>query len=163
MNIVITQLPPDDWQKYRDLRLLALKTDPLAFASTLSEEVNLSEKSWRDRIHNMWFAISNQQPAGMIGLLRPENESSHHCGNVISLWVKPECQGRGIAKALIRELQHISPKIGVKKLSLNVTVTQKAAIQLYESMGFQKIALLKANLMKDGAYLDEHLMEWHGI
>jgi len=161
MNFIITQLSPDEWQKYRDIRLEALKADPLAFASSLNEEVKLPEKSWRDRIHNMWFAMFNNQPVGMAGLLRHENESSLHCGNIISLWVKPEFQGRGIAKALIRELRAISLKTGIKKLSLEATITQQAAIRLYETMGFEKIALLKANLYKDGKYLDEYLMEWH--
>ncbi len=161
MNITITQLSSEDWQKYRDIRLLALKSDPYAFGSSYEEEVNLTETDWRNRISVMWFAVVDGQIAGLIGLLRRDNLASIHCGSIISLWVKPEFRGYGVAKSLLQNLQNIAPSLGLRKISLQVTATQPAAIRLYEKMGFEKIGLLKENLLKDEVYLDEFLMEWH--
>lgn len=160
-TVAITQLSSDDWQKYRDIRLLALKSDPHAFGSSYEEEINLSETDWRNRIGVMWFAMVDGQVAGLIGLLRRENQASIHISYIISLWVKPAFRGRSLAKSLLQNLQDIAPSIGLRKISLQVTATQPAAIRLYEKMGFIKICLLRENLLKDGVYLDEFLMEWH--
>lgn len=43
MEIDVTKLPSDEWHKYRDIRLLALKSDPCAFGSSYEEEINLAE------------------------------------------------------------------------------------------------------------------------
>jgi ribosomal protein S18 acetylase RimI-like enzyme len=161
MNITIAELPADEWQQYRDIRLLALKSDPYAFGSSYEEEINLLETDWRNRIKVMWFAIVDAQVAGLIGLLKRENHASMHSGYIVSLWVKPSLRRHGIAEALIQKLQDIAPSLGLRKISLQVAATQPAAIKLYEKMGFEKIGLLKENLLKDGIYLDEYLMEWH--
>jgi ribosomal protein S18 acetylase RimI-like enzyme len=161
VNITITQLSPDEWQKYRDIRLLALKSDPHAFGSSYEEEINLIETDWRNRISVMWFAIVDGQVAGLIGLLRRENQASIHCGSIISLWVEPAFRGHGVAQSLLQHVQDIASGLGLRKISLQVTISQAAAIKLYERMGFEKIGLLKENLQKDGVYLDEFFMEWH--
>lgn len=161
MSITILKLSSNEWQNYRDIRLLALKRDPHAFGSSYEEEIGLSEADWRKRINNMWFAIVDGQIAGLVGLLIRENLASKHCGYIISLWVKPPFRGRDIAKSLLQHLQTIAPSLGLRKISLQVTVTQPAATALYEKMGFEKVGLLKENLLKDDNYLDDFLMEWH--
>lgn len=77
------------------------------------------------------------------------------CGSIISLWVKPEFGGYGIAKSPLQNLQNIAPNLGLRKISLQVTATQRAAVRLYEKMGFIKIGLFRDNLLKDSIYLDE--------
>lgn len=161
MTMKITQLSPDEWQKYRDIRLLALKSDPHAFGSSYEEEINLSENDWRNRIKVMWFAMVDGEVAGLVGLLQRENLASIHCGYIISLWVKPALRGRGIAKVLVEKLKDLAPSLGLRKMSLQVSSTQPETKRLYEKIGFEEVGLLKENLLKDGKYLDEHLMEWH--
>lgn len=161
MLIHITQLSPDEWQKYREIRLEGLQTDPLAFGSSYEEEINFTETNWRNRINAMWFALVDGKIVGMIGLLTGANMSTRHCGQIISLWVKPTFRGQGIAKALVQKLQEIAPQHGLRKLSLQVATTQTNAIKLYEIMGFKNITLLTENLRKGDRYLDEYLMVWH--
>lgn len=161
MNLTIAELPEHEWQKYRDIRLLALKNDPYAFGSSNEEEINLSETDWRNRIKAVQFAIINGEVVGLIGLLRGDNLANKHCGHIISLWVKPTLRGRGIAKKLVEKLQKLAQSSGIRKLSLHVSITQPAALRVYENLGFKHVGLLKENLLKDGIYLDEYLMEWH--
>ncbi len=160
MNLIISKLPEHEWQKYRDIRLLALKSDPYAFGSSFEEEVNLAELDWRNRMNTIWFAIIDGEPVGLIGLLKRENHASRHCGCIVSFWVKPAFRGHGLAKGLLQNLQQIAKNQGIRKISLNVTTTQSSAIRLYEKVGFTKIGILKENLLKDGVYLDEYYMEW---
>lgn len=161
MISTITQLSADSWQQYRDIRLEALQTDPLAFGGSYEEESTNDVTDWKNRINNMWFALINDEIVGMVGLLKRTDQSCKHCGCIISLWVKPTFRGQGIAKALVQKIQEIAPELGIRKISLHATTTQTNAIKLYEAMGFKKIAVLKENLYKDNQYLDEYLMEWH--
>lgn len=64
--IEIKKLPPSRWKDFRDLRLEALQTDPLAFASSYEEEKNLTQDEWKRRINNSLFALSSDKPIGMI-------------------------------------------------------------------------------------------------
>lgn len=44
--IVIKTLSSEDWEKFRDIRLEALQTDPLAFGSSYAEEKILTQSEW---------------------------------------------------------------------------------------------------------------------
>jgi ribosomal protein S18 acetylase RimI-like enzyme len=158
--MLITQLSSQRWQDYRDLRLLALKSDPLAFASSYDEEAKLDEDKWCSRISTMYFAVDEKTPVAMVGLLRHIPKAMYHCADIVSLWVKPDYRKKSIAEMLIAKLQSLSQQLEIRKLSLEVVVTQNAAIRLYEKMGFEKVALLKANIYKENTYYDEYLMTW---
>lgn len=160
MNIAIIKLPSDKWHLYRDMRLSALKNTPTAFASSFEQEKQFNEEVWRQNIDNMWFAVSHDQLIGMVGLLLIEQKNNTHIGYLVSLWVLPEFQKRKAGQALIRELQNFATKNNLIKIALEVTASNREAVGLYEKMGFKKIKLLKNNLLKDGKYLDEFLMEW---
>ena len=68
--IEVKKLPPDRWKDYRDLRLTALRSDPLAFGSSYAEEKNLTEDEWKRRLNNAIFVLSNDKPVGMIVTLQ---------------------------------------------------------------------------------------------
>lgn len=156
----VIRLLPNDWTKYRDIRLLALQSDPHAFGSSFEEESGLSETDWRNRNTSMWFAENDGDIVGLIGLLRCENLASKHCGFMVALWVKPQYRNQGIASTLVERLKDAEAEPGIRKISLHVSETQQAAKRLYEKLGFKEVGLVKANLFKDGKYLDEYLMEW---
>jgi ribosomal protein S18 acetylase RimI-like enzyme len=158
--VTIGQLAPDLWQQYKALRLEALQTDPQAFGGSYVEEVVFSEALWQERICNMWFAMIDGQPVGMVGLLPGPMLSTRHKAMIISMWVKPSFRGQGIAKALMQEIQRIAPAQGFIKLFLDVTTTQTAAVKLYTSVGFQKVGLQQKEVFINGQYLDQYLMEW---
>ena len=130
MSTVIIKLSPDNWQKYRDIRLIALKSDPLAFASSYEQEIQFDEQIWRQNIHNMWFAMVNSQVVGMIGMLIIEESKNTNIGYVVSLWVSPQFQKRQIGQALVRAIQNFAAPKNLKKLILEVTASNQAAIGL---------------------------------
>lgn len=154
----IGKLAPDRWQEFQRIRLLALKTDPHAFCAAYADDARLTEQDWRSRLDVMLFALAGEQAIGLVGLLPNNNDKGS--GHVVSLWVDPSFRGQGIGESLIKKVQIVAVASNIVKLSLEVTVTQKAALQLYEKMGFKKICLLKDNLLKNGHFLDEFLMEW---
>lgn len=155
MEISITKLPPESWQAYRDIRLKAIQCDPQAFAETLSQTLARPEEEWKSYIQNMWFVLAGQNIIGMIGLLK----ETHDRANIISLWVDPEHRGKKIGTKLIQYVLAYAQDIGIKTLNLTVTTTQKAAIQVYMSLGFTIVAGHEKAICRDDAYFDQYLME----
>ncbi|QQR48953.1 GNAT family N-acetyltransferase [bacterium] len=159
--IGIIQLPPDSWQVYRELRLEALQNDPQAFGGSYEEEINLTPTNWQNRLKSMWFAWTDNQIIGMIGLVQNKEMGIKHYAFLVSLWVKPAYRRQGIGALLIKHVQKDAPTKQLRKILLHVTKTQPGALRLYETVGFKKVGTLKENLFKDNRYLDQDLMEWH--
>lgn len=161
MTILVSRIPDHRWQEYRDIRLMALAFDPNAFCSTYEEEKKFSKSDWQLRQKNMWFALVDEKIVGLIGLIKRPYRASQHIGDLVSLWVKPEYRGQGIAQRLVACVQEQASLMHMRKISLQATVEQIDAINLYEKMGFCKIGLLKEEIKtNDGRFLDEYYMEW---
>lgn len=67
--------------------------------------------------------------------------SSTHVGELRVL-VAPDWRGRGLGRALIQECFAQALELGLKKLVARMTVDQRAAIALFEELGFRAEALL---------------------
>jgi len=76
--VTLTRLDESRWHDYRDLRLEALKEEPLAFGSAYEEELPYSEADWRSRIKNVIFAMIDGKPGGMIVYVRNPRSKTNH-------------------------------------------------------------------------------------
>ena len=57
--------------------------------------------------------------------------------------VSLDVRGRGVGRALLQETFIIALSAGLEKLSVQMTVDQRNAIALFESLGFKAEALLR--------------------
>ena len=156
----IVQLASDDWELYRDLRLRAVEDNPQSFLSTPDEVMAKEEKVWREQLANMWFAVVGGKLVGMIGAIRTGRAKDNHFFDVVSFFVLPEFRGKGVGRALLKhviELAKANPEI--VKLRLGVTTTQTGAIELYKSLGFEKIGHSKMSCKVGDEFFDEDFME----
>ena len=55
---------------------------------------------------------------------------------IITIGVRPDARGNGIAMAMLGLLEHEVKKVGVKKIFLDVSAENTAAINLYKKCGF---------------------------
>ena len=163
MPLQIIQLPTDEWTRYRDIRLAALLESPNAFCSTFNTEAVFSEEQWKSRMPRMWFAVGDDSPSlcGMIGLILQSNDTTS--AHVVSFWVSPPCRCKGVGKALLRHVQtfHFTSGSPLKKICLDVIVTQTEAIGLYHRLDFRIVALEKNAVLRESGNLDQYRMEWH--
>ncbi len=139
----IIKLQPDDWQRYREIRLECLREEPQAFGSSYADMVQKPAEFWQGRLadaaqaEKSWllFAQEGEQLIGIIGAFYEEESQAAH---IISVYVRKSSRGRGLGKALMEGiLSEVKKKQGIHTATLGVNQEQAAAVALYRGFGFQ--------------------------
>lgn len=128
----IERLAPDDWARWREVRLRALETDAAAFARSAHTLLgpDTPEQQWREAIASRHVVLAVDETAGdvaMIGLvdgLEPE---------LISMWVAPEVRHTGLGRALV---DVVVAQAGNRDMVLRVMANNAPAIDFYRGCGF---------------------------
>lgn len=158
--IKIRKLPTNRWKYHRELRLESLKKDAIAFSSSYEEEKKLSEAVWKKRTKNTLFALSDGEPIGMIACVFNNKRKIRHIANVYGFYVKENYRYRGVGNKLIESaLSLIKKNKGIIKINLTVNPKQKAAVKLYKKFGFKVVGKLRKDLLVNGKFYDELVME----
>ena len=66
------------------------------------------------------------------------NEAQAFAGTLTSAFVAPWARGRGLGRGIIREIESLARELGIAVLNLDLRDTQRAAIALYEAMGYRR-------------------------
>jgi ribosomal protein S18 acetylase RimI-like enzyme len=141
-SILIRTVEPTDWEAYRDLRLRALTTDPLAFGSTFEREQAFTEDRWRERLsrgalpvpRTTWAAEEGR--SGFVGMVVAARIGG--AIHIFGMWVAPEFRGRGIGGRLLdTALSWITNVAPGSPVQLEVNPRELAAVHLYQSRGFR--------------------------
>lgn len=132
MSARIEAVEPDDWKRWRAIRLRALAEDAPAFACSAHAwiEGGDTEQRWRERIAapgRLYLASEDDRDVAMIGLA-PGDEPE-----LISMWVAPEARRSGVGRALV---ETVVAEAGDQPLRLRVMADNAAAIAFYEGCGF---------------------------
>jgi GNAT superfamily N-acetyltransferase len=140
--MTVRRLRGDEAALFKMLRLRALADAPDAFARTYAEISAKPEAYWQEMTlsvtepgrHAMFVAESDGMPIGMaFGLLDRDHSTRAHLGG---MWVEPEARQRGCGRALSDAVIAWAQERGFAAIALWVTEGNKAAITLYERLGF---------------------------
>jgi len=96
------------------------------------------------------LAVRDGKVVGCGTLVRDPLSWSPHVGE-IRMVVSADVRGKGVGRALSQETFALALGAGLEKLSVQATVDQRAAIALFESLGFKAEALLR-----------DHVRDVHG-
>ena len=158
--VQIRKLPADRWRDFRDLRLKALKTDPAAYGSSYEEEVKVKEEEWRRRIRSTVFALSGDEPIGMIVAYFDQRPKTRHIVEIYGFYVSPEHRGEGVGtKLLERALALAGRNRRIVKVSLAVNPEQRAAVKIYRKAGFVVTGRAERELKVGGKFYSMIFME----
>lgn len=96
--------------------------------------------------------------AGSLQLIRPapNNEAQQFAVHLSHHFVAPWARGYGLARALLMEAERIAMDEGYEIINLDVRATQKAAISLYESQGYQLVGTHPAYARVKGRLIEGH-------
>jgi RimJ/RimL family protein N-acetyltransferase len=88
------------------------------------------------------LAMKGGTVVGCGTLVRDRHSWSQHVGE-IRMVVSQDVRGQGVGRALSQETFALALGAGLEKLSVQMTVDQRGAITLFESLGFKAEALLR--------------------
>ncbi|MDE2637092.1 MAG: GNAT family protein [Chloroflexota bacterium] len=169
-ELTIITLPPARWREAKQLRLQALLAEPAAFASSYEDELAFADEVWigrsksaYERDGNMtFFAEADGELVGMAGAHWSAKAKLRHVAEVYGVYVSPDQRGNGVAPRLMRRLLAELRSMGqIEKVSLMVNTEARAAIRLYEKLGFEIVGTAYREEKVGGRYYDLHYMELH--
>jgi RimJ/RimL family protein N-acetyltransferase len=108
------------------------------------------------------LAIKDGKVVGCGTLVRDPHSWSPHVGE-IRMVVSLDVRGQGVGRALLQETFAIALGAGLEKLSAQMTVDQRAAIALFESLGFRAEALLRDHVRDVGGKTHDIVVLGHNI
>jgi ribosomal protein S18 acetylase RimI-like enzyme len=129
----------DEWERWRELRLESLRSDPEAFFSTYEKELGYPDELWRSRTEAMATApdratlVAEEEGAwlGCAGII-PEGGTAQ----LVGMWTRPEARRRGVGRALVRAALEFAAGAGHDRVQLWVSLQNPGAASLYEDCGF---------------------------
>ena len=163
MPTVIRRLAQSDLPAYRVVRLEALQRHTEAFLSAYEDEVAESLDSYKRMIATppsaTFGCFVDDTLVGITGLIVSPRAKLRHKGTIVSVYVRPDRRGLGLARQLMDAAIAEARLIGVDTVLLTVTVGNDAAERLYLGLGFRRYGVEERALRVGDRYFDEALMD----
>jgi ribosomal protein S18 acetylase RimI-like enzyme len=167
---IIRPVTEHDMPAFHALRLAGLLAHPEAFGETAEHFKTISTNQLTARLRAsearggciLGAFSSDGALVGVVGLGRQEGEKMEHRAILWGMYVAPVARGKGVGKSLISACLERAAKVaGLEQVHLSVVTSNKAAVELYKTFGFQ-IYGTDPGVLKVGATLfDEYLMVRH--
>ena len=166
--LTIRPMLEPDLLAYKALRDAMLAGHPEAFTSDFETESLRDLASYRNRLAGgsnggTLFTLLALDDGHVIGALTCEREPRRkvqHIAHLVGMMVADSHRGRGIGRSLLAAaVQRLRATAGLAQVTLSVTAGNRAAIGLYQSVGFTRYGRLPdAIRLPDGRQLDKDLM-----
>ncbi|MFF4381567.1 GNAT family N-acetyltransferase [Kitasatospora sp. NPDC001547] len=143
--VLLRRLGAADAVPYRAFRLQALRESPSAFTSSHAEEAGKPMSVTLRRL-----AEAEDGPGALIGafdgtgalvgtagLKVPQRSQERHKGTLYGMAVARGAAGRGIGRALVREVLRTAEDGRLRQVLLTVSEGNEPALRLYTACGFE--------------------------
>lgn len=152
----IELLSEDQWPRYRDVRLRALRDTPDAFASTYDDEESFPEQKWRQRLSSgarTFIAVLDDEDVGSVTCAGRRGRDG--VAGLFGMWVAPAARQKGVGIRLVQSVIDWASAAGFDEVFLDVADSNHAAIKLYEQAGFRPTGTVGA-LPSPREHVTEH-------
>ncbi len=136
-EIDVEVLSVDEWERYRTVRLEALKESPHAFSATYEDESAFDEDYWRLRMERSKRLLASVEgrTVGVASVGRVED--ADNIAELFGLWVTPTARGTGAATALVRAGADVALLDGCRHLAYWVGTDNPRAVSFASGFGFR--------------------------
>lgn len=159
--MLIRRLVPADAAAYQRLRLAALRDSPSSFGSSYEEECDTPLATIEARLapdsgRFLFGAFEDTTLGGMVGVGREPARKARHKAFIRAMYVAPSLRGQGAGRQLCAfALACAAAQDGVRQVTLSVTAGNRAAVDLYTSLGFKVCGQEPDALQVDGVFYDD--------
>jgi GNAT superfamily N-acetyltransferase len=141
--ISVRRIRLGEGQLFKEMRLASLSESPEAFSSTYESAVQRTWESWCEQADGTavgsaratFIAFSDSTPVGIGAIYRDPSRENE--GEMLQIWVAPDCRGSGIAQALINTLIQWCRENGICAVWAVITGGNRRARRFYEKCGFE--------------------------
>ena len=161
-RIQVRALLEADAAAFREIRLRALREEPVPFLATYEEEAMRSVEDWASRLRSgdpataVLGAVRNATLVGTLGFYRHTQIKAGHRATLWGMYAVPQQRRHGIGKALLHEAIARLRRVGtVEQVELTVVTGEEAARRLYVAEGFQVQGVLRRAMKVGSRYFDE--------
>ena len=167
-DLTIRGMLEPDLLGYKALRDAMLAGHPEAFTSDAETESLRDLASYRSRLAGgagggtlfTLLAIDGARVVGALTCEREPRRKVQHIAHLVGMMVADTHRGRGIGRMLLAAtVARLQATPGLAQVTLSVTTSNRAAVGLYESVGFTRYGRLPdAVRLPNGRKLDKDLM-----
>ena len=168
MQLTYRKLKPNETVLYRQLRLESLKKYPDNFGSNYEAQKSKLKLGFENYIEQesidefIMGAFDNGQLISICGFYRQQDRRSNHRGEIIQIYVQPAYQGKNIGRTILQKtIETIFEIKEIEQIELGVFSNSKAALKIYNKVGFKEYGLQKNYLKSEDNYIDLSLMVLH--
>jgi ribosomal protein S18 acetylase RimI-like enzyme len=162
---ILRALTEEDAVVFRELRLRALREDPVPFLASYEEEAprTIAEVAALLRASRagteILGAFRGVVLVGALGFYRHAHLKARHRASLWGMYVVPEERRRGTGRALVLEaIGRLRAVEGIRQVELTVVATEEPARRLYRAFGFRVQGVLRRATMSAGVYFDEEAL-----
>lgn len=134
--VEVARVGPEDWRRFRSLRLTALADAPDAFCTRAADEADRDEAFWRERASRAGITQLVAHAGRDVGLAVVSLEGE--AVGVHSVWVDPTARGHGVGDALMATVREVGERAGKSRMLLDVTDASPHAVALYARHGWRE-------------------------
>jgi len=152
-SILVEALSPDDWERYRAIRLRSLKINPEAFGGKLEEESVLPESHWRAEMTKSEVLVASRDERDVAVMYVEVLDGDHGATCWIGgCWSDPDVRGQGAFRALFAYLDSYVGEKAWSRQGLGVWADNENAIAAYKKLGFEFAGELMASDRQPGRF-----------
>jgi ribosomal protein S18 acetylase RimI-like enzyme len=138
--IEVRPILPSEWERFRELRLRALKESPNAFSSTLGAEALLGFEIWKNWVsekpdRKVMVAERGEEWLGTVSAA--PYQGLHDAYNFFALWVDPAVRRSGVGTQLLEAMLAWAKGTQRARARFHVHQANEAALKLLERTGFK--------------------------
>lgn len=151
-DVQIRAVTAMDHESLRELYIFSLRYNRPGFIQNEKRDGDIAERAQNYQANN----------GDMLGIFKPDgtligfgglkrNAKDHSRVELCNLHLHPECHGQGLGRRIVETLISEARSRGYKTVELHVTITQTAAVSLYQSLGFVQTSRI-VHESTDGTY-----------
>lgn len=155
----LVRLDVESAAEFRAIRLEALKSYPINFASAYEVECDWPLAAFEERLRQ-WLHVGAYTEGKLVGVatLVPQIPARmKHKADITSVYVKPEYQRKGVAKAMFAWLESEAAK-QFDQVHLSVLASNGDACKLYEHLGYKSYGVEPRATKYQNQYYDDLFM-----
>ncbi len=129
-----------EWDLYRNIRLMALESDPGVFSATYEKAAAYTDSEWKERLNDpdigVFAVFDDDKVVGMTGVRKDKDENGDPAAVLWGSWLMPAYRGQGNSVKMYRARFDWALEKGLKRVIVSHRESNAASRAANQKHGF---------------------------